>query len=172
MVKYVDVVQTIEAMIRARVFARGQRILSVREACRKLKVSQSAVFQAYGELERRGLIEARPQSGFYVRVDLRDLPPEPKVSTPARTATGVTIGEITQMLIATGQTPGVIALDSATPSGKLAPMGQLKRAISYTLRRYPEQCAAYEYPPGYLGLRKLIAERSLDIGCHFTSADL
>lgn len=47
---------------------------------RTAKVSVSTVVQAYVHLENIGLIEARPQSGFYVRTpELKRLPePRPK----------------------------------------------------------------------------------------------
>lgn len=44
----------------------GQRLPSVRQACAQAQVSPATVFQAYDLLESRGLIEARPRSGFYV----------------------------------------------------------------------------------------------------------
>ena len=55
---------------------------------RTAKVSVSTVVQAYVHLENIGLIEARPQSGFYVRApELRRLPePRPKPARSRRPA--------------------------------------------------------------------------------------
>ena len=44
----------------------GDRVQSVREASRSHGVSPSTVFEAYYLLEARGLIEARPRSGYFV----------------------------------------------------------------------------------------------------------
>lgn len=40
------------------------------------------MLQAYQLLESRGLIEARPQSGFYVRARRWTPPPEPEILHP------------------------------------------------------------------------------------------
>ncbi len=51
------------------------------------RVSFSTVVQAYLLLENRGLIEARPRSGFFVRAGLRMKPEEPPSSRPGRDVT-------------------------------------------------------------------------------------
>uniref|UniRef100_A0A8W7P9Q4 HTH gntR-type domain-containing protein n=2 Tax=cellular organisms TaxID=131567 RepID=A0A8W7P9Q4_ANOCL len=45
----------------------GERLPSVRKACTMHKVSPSTILLTYRTLEDRGFIEARPQSGFYVK---------------------------------------------------------------------------------------------------------
>ena len=45
----------------------GDRLPSVRSLSRQRGVSVSTVLQAYLQLENRGLVETRPQSGHYVR---------------------------------------------------------------------------------------------------------
>src|ERR1044071_4683600 len=64
----------------------GERIPSVRELSEREEVSIATVMQAYRVLESRGLIEARPQSGYYVRARLWPPPPEPGKSRPTRGA--------------------------------------------------------------------------------------
>ena len=44
----------------------GDRIPSIRDISRSMKVSISTALEAYRLLEVRGLVEARPQSGYYV----------------------------------------------------------------------------------------------------------
>jgi len=48
----------------------SERIPSVRSMSRSARVSVSTVVQAYTHLESLGLIEARPQSGYFVRARL------------------------------------------------------------------------------------------------------
>src|SRR5262245_40112437 len=45
----------------------GERVPSVRRCSEQQNVSIATVMQAYRLLESRGVIEARPQSGYYVR---------------------------------------------------------------------------------------------------------
>src|SRR6187200_2812933 len=81
---YERVAQFVETQIASGTLRTNDRIPSVRSMSRTAKVSVSTVVQAYVHLENIGLIEARPQSGFYVRTpELKRLPePRPK---PART---------------------------------------------------------------------------------------
>src|SRR5260221_10784597 len=61
----------------------GERVPSVRKCSEQQSVSIATVMQAYRLLEDRGMIEARPQSGYYVRPRRWSLPPEPEMSRPA-----------------------------------------------------------------------------------------
>lgn len=58
----------------------GDRIPSVRRLSRQQGVSVATVLQAYLQLENRGLIEARPQSGHYVRARRVSALPEPRAA--------------------------------------------------------------------------------------------
>src|SRR5258708_23243934 len=60
----------------------GDRVPSLRRLCRQQRVSLSTAMQAYLWLENRGYLEARPQSGFYVRAPFAELIPEPSGDTP------------------------------------------------------------------------------------------
>jgi len=66
----------LEEAMRVGALRPGDRLPSVRGLSEREQVSVSTVLQAYLQLEARGLIEARPQSGHYVRRQ-RALPPEP-----------------------------------------------------------------------------------------------
>ena len=50
-----------------RLLAPGARLPSVRECARRHAVSPSTVVGAYDLLQARGLVQARPQRGFFVR---------------------------------------------------------------------------------------------------------
>ena len=65
----------IEAGIAGGAFRPGERLPSIRRLHRELNLSVSTIYQAYMELEKSGLIEARPKSGYYVKpVGLSRLP--------------------------------------------------------------------------------------------------
>ena len=53
-------------LIRHGTYRTGDRIPSIRDISRSMKVSVSTALEAYRLLEVKGLIEARPQSGYYV----------------------------------------------------------------------------------------------------------
>lgn len=73
----------LSALIRSGTLGPGARVPSVRRMSRQRRVSIATVLQAYRLLENRGLIEVRPQSGYYVRVPLRPVA-EPAISKPPR----------------------------------------------------------------------------------------
>src|SRR6266403_4956040 len=60
----------------------GERVPSVRRCSEQQSVSIATVMQAYRLLESRGVIEARPQSGYYVRAQRWTPPPEPAMYMP------------------------------------------------------------------------------------------
>ena len=62
----------IAEMIRSGMLRPGDRLPSVRAASAARGLSRSTVFEAYYSLEARGLIEARPRSGYYVKMGLAD----------------------------------------------------------------------------------------------------
>jgi len=74
-------------------FARSERLLAQsqpspqddphRPASRQQQVGVPTALQAYATMETRGLIEARPKSGFHGRSRQLDLIPEPRMKIPA-----------------------------------------------------------------------------------------
>ena len=52
----------------------GDKVPSIRNLSKQMQVSINTVKEAYSLLEDRRLLEARPQSGYYVRARLPELP--------------------------------------------------------------------------------------------------
>ena len=77
------------ARIRDRLLAPGSRLPSVRQCATQHQLSPSTVVAAYDQLLAQGLIEARPQRGFFVR-DWTPKPALPSIDgSPAAIETGV-----------------------------------------------------------------------------------
>src|SRR5437762_12723279 len=74
---YMRVAHKLEGQIQQGAFRIGDQVPSVRQLSRQHRVSVSTVLQAYFWLENKGWIEARPKSGFYVKVPARNLNPVP-----------------------------------------------------------------------------------------------
>lgn len=64
---YLHIAENIERQIMENVLRIGDKLPSVRVLSKKQNVSMSTTLQAYYHLEGKGLIESRPQSGYYVR---------------------------------------------------------------------------------------------------------
>ena len=81
--RYENLARQITQLIRQGTYRTGERIPSVRQMSQQQGISISSVLHAYLTLEDQGLIEARPQSGYYVRASTEIKFPEPEISAPA-----------------------------------------------------------------------------------------
>ncbi|HVX67394.1 MAG TPA: PLP-dependent aminotransferase family protein [Bryobacteraceae bacterium] len=143
----------------------GERVPSVRRISEQEGVSVSTILQAYTLLETRGYLEARPQSGFYVRGRRESLPPEPRASAPSRQATRVWVSELVSVLQA-GLDPEVVPLGEACPSLELLPARRLNRMLGALARRGGTALNDHSFPPGNYELRRQVARRSIDWGAN------
>ena len=150
----------------------GERIPSVRKLSGQLRVSISTVQQAYVLLEDRGFVEVRPQSGFYVRLRSRNLPPEPKPSSPSPSATKVGVADLVAKVFEAARNPNVVPLATAIPSSDLLPTKQLNRQMAWVARHNGREAMNYDFPPGNEALRRQVARRSLDWGCSLSPDDI
>src|SRR5580698_3181394 len=142
--------------IREGIYGPGDRIPSVREAARRLSMSTSTVLEAYGQLLDRGLIESRPQSGFYVRAAERT-PETPAMSRPRVAPTAVSVGEIAMEVVHAASDPKLVAFGSALPDLDLPAPRAVRRMMPGVTRAHGMRALAYEVPPGLRELRVQIA---------------
>lgn len=75
---YVRIAETFTRQVATGVLRPGDRVPSLRKLSHEQGVSLSTALQAYVWLENRGYLEARPQSGFYIRTPYAKLIPEPQ----------------------------------------------------------------------------------------------
>jgi DNA-binding transcriptional MocR family regulator len=168
---YDRVVDEISRLVDQGTLRPGDRIPSIRKLSSKDGVSISTVLQAYLVLENKGIIEARPQSGYYVK-SRRDLPAEPKPTNPPSTATAVGVSQLVSQVFHAARDPRVTNLGAATPSPGLLPIKRLNRIVGALARRYDSSVISYDFPPGYEPLRRQIAKRSPEFGCSLTAEDI
>ncbi len=169
---YEQVTGRIAGMIEQGTFRPGDRLPSVRNLSRQLKVSISTVMRAYGLLEDRGLVTTRPQSGYYVCPRLCALPRDPEINPPALHPTSVDTGELSLMIYRDAGDPALVQLGAAIPDPCNLPVDRLNRMLSGEARRHRFQSLAYELPAGCLRLRKQIARRLMVSGCTISPDDI
>jgi DNA-binding transcriptional MocR family regulator len=156
---YERVARLVETQIASGTLRGNERIPSVRSMSRTAQVSISTVVQAYLHLENIGLIEARPQSGFYVRPPLRASlpPPRPKVSRSRRPVS--IAAETLDTCREAMARPDVLKLSGAFTSPTLYPNQRLNNLIREVLRDHPAHAGECFPPPGHEELRRQIAKR-------------
>src|SRR5262245_18202530 len=135
MFRYEEIADRVAGMIEKGTIRPGERIPSVRMLSSETGVSESTVLQAYMTLENRGLIEAKPQSGFYARLLSRELPPEPATTAPSLAAAPVNIAELVSSIVLASRNPDIVASGAACPSPELFPTAKLQRVMSAVFRR-------------------------------------
>src|SRR6266404_1167491 len=150
----------------------GERVPSVRKCSEQQSVSIATIMQAYRLLEDRGVIEARPQSGYYVRAQRWSPPPEPSMSKPAPRAVEVQVSDLVMQVVTAGRDPSLIRLGASLPSPELFPVRELHRALSSVGRRSPLTAHSYDAPPGNQALRVQVARRAMEAGCTLAPDDI
>ncbi len=171
---YEDVAGKIRSMIGDGTYRPGERIPSIRSLARQLHVSTNTVVQAYSQLENAGLVEARPQSGYYVRSanrtpGLRTLP-APALEDIA--PNDVILGDVPLRIMRTLADPSNMPLGRGTPNTDLLPVGKLTRMLAAESRRNGRQSVSYAPEQGLRRLRVQIARRMLHAGCSVSADDV
>ncbi|PLX82958.1 MAG: GntR family transcriptional regulator [Desulfuromonas sp.] len=169
---YVSVADRLARMIDQQTFLPGDRVPSIRNLSRQLKVSINTVKEAYALLEDRRLLEARPQSGYYVCNRLPDIPADPEIAPSDISPTGVSIGEMVEMIMRNSGEPGLVQFGCAIPNPDLLPIAKIGRMLANEARLRPVDHVSYTMPPGCKRLRTEIAKRLLDCGCTVKARDI
>lgn len=169
---YEKVAGDIALLIKQGTFRPGDRIPSVRELSRQRKVSITTIMEAYRLLEDQGMVEGRPQSGYYVLSSFLGKLLEPGISRPSKRPTTVSINELAMMVLSDTRNPNLVQLGAAIPNPDVLPVDKINRILSSTLRRHPVQSISYAGTPGIKALQVQIARRALTAGCTLTPDDI
>ena len=153
--------------IEQRLLGPGSRLPSVRDCARRHGVSPSTVVGAYDLLQARGLVQARPQRGFFVREPAappRALPPPGGAAS--RPAPVDATALIRSMFQAQGgrPSPGMGTLPEAWLDSAL-----LQRVLRRVCQQ-PQAWLRYGDPAGSERLRQALAQRLADLGVAATPA--
>jgi DNA-binding transcriptional MocR family regulator len=150
----------------------GDRIPSIRDISRSMKVSISTALEAYRLLEVKGLIEARPQSGYYVSPPMLKPASEPQLLKKELKPAEASIGEIARAVVKDAANPAYFNLGMATPNMDLLPARKLNRILSSVVRMKDAASVSYDFSNGYKPLRIQIAQRAIQAGCPLTPEEI
>ncbi len=161
---YDQVFDLVFGQIRAGSIQPGDRLPSLRRMSGQLKVSVATVMQGYMNLEREGLISARPQSGFFVNSYGLQSAKLPSPTSPRPVARDFQLSNLVHELLRLSRQPGMIPFGLANPAQELLPARSLNRALHRVANRNPEAAVDYMEPAGDGELRRQIAYRSSTMG--------
>jgi DNA-binding transcriptional MocR family regulator len=161
---YEQLADELGAHIADRVFAPGDRLPSIRHLAQQKRLSVSTVLQALRLMEDRGLIEARPQAGYYVRHRARLM----SVMTDAEHLKDPGYVGITSLLMRVlkeNEAPGMVHLGSAWPPDELLPIKRVQKTVAAVARREPALLARVScFETNEPAFVRQIMRRALDWG--------
>ena len=169
---YVRIAETLVQQVASGALRPGDRVPSLRTLSEQQHVSVTTAVQAYVWLENRGYLEARPQSGFYVRTPLARLIPEPQFEANPSKPAALINNAVLAGIIEPAADPANVPFGAGCMSPELFPNRRLNMILRDIVRQKPMHSANYAYPPGVERLRHQIARRALAAGCRLSPRDV
>ncbi len=161
--KYEEVSNSIQRMIEQGALKSGEKLQSVRSLSKKQNISLSTANKAYEELIIKGLIEARPKSGYYVRggINISDVSvPKEQVTIAEPRGTDQIVSFAFRKL----SREGIVRLSISGPDVSLLPQAKLNKSMAEALRKSETSCLGYEDAEGNVELRRQIVRHTFGEG--------
>ena len=159
---YQRIAAQIEAAIASGAMRAGARLPSVRQLAQQHAVSISTAQQVYRCLENRGVVEARPKSGYFVAARAPMLP-EPMLDLRMEAPSLVNMDQVLQEFLWIVNDPLAVPSFHAQPARSLLPEAKLQALMAGVNRRHPEYASRCQMD-GSAALRQQIARRAVSSG--------
>lgn len=155
--KYDQVSRYITELIEKGDLKPGDKAPSLRKLSKQLGVSIATITQSYVNLEDQGILNAKPQSGFFINALANKINDIPKSASTPRQARRVRFGDLFEEIFNNANNPRITSFGTASPSMEFMPVKSLTRATRSIVSRHPQKCMEYIFPPGDRKLREQIA---------------
>lgn len=130
--RYEQVAQKIEENIHILQLRPGDKVPSVRQVRRDLKVSLNTVFQAYSLLEAKGLIISRPRSGYIIN-SLGSSLKIPETKSRPMLPANVEITAMAVAMMKNAKENGIVNFSILAPVNEFIPITSLNKAVKASL---------------------------------------
>ncbi len=171
--RYMQLADNLENQIRSGTYRPGEKLPSIRHLHYHTGLSISTVYQAYIELEKRGLVDPRQKSGYFVKPLLADILPVPKVPGRQLGPNKITINNLAFALCESMGQPDVLQLGGALIARELLPGREMAGLLkTFPADRMAEIMAVYDHYQGYGPLRRHLAQRSDHLFDHASAEDI
>ena len=164
---YEKLVSDIEQLVAKGVLLPGERIPSVRQTSQQHKLSITTVLRAYVKLESMGVIESRPQSGYFVRARAGDARATDLCMQASQPSTVPAEVHVSRLVLSTLRSIGLhdaIPLGSPYPDPSLFPWERINQYAGAVARRNRAWNVTDDLPPGNPQLIREIARRYMENG--------
>ena len=169
---YLQFAEMLEQQIMDQTYKIGDKLPSVRKFSNEHGISVSTVLQSYYHLDAKGLIESRPQSGYYVRFNPSKFPPKVEKSNPLQTVKTKDVETIIGEVYDDFNMQGIVKFSLSVPAPEILPLAQLNKAMVQALRELPANGTSYEQVQGNADLRRQIARAAIHWGGHISPDEL
>ncbi|TQV86365.1 PLP-dependent aminotransferase family protein [Aliikangiella coralliicola] len=168
---YEQIADDLRDLINQGVYHPGDKLPSIRHLSVQRKVSIATVQRALEELEVRGLIEAKPKSGCYVRMPVQQnvsyrtplIPLVPKL---------IKIHEFASHIFHQCDADEVINLGTSYPASKYFPEKYIQQIASQVVKKQIDDVVEVHFSPGHPFLREILAKRLNEYGCRVKADEL
>jgi len=162
--RYVKLADEIESKILHGIYKAGERLPSIRKLHTQTGFSITTVYQAFVELEKRGRVEARLKSGYFVRSIPMRILPGPAMGRHRPVPKRVSLNTLAGAIVEAMGDPDILQLGGTLTAPELLPCKELSKCIkSIPGRKLNTLLTIYENPAGNIELRRQIARRTLDL---------
>ena len=160
---YQQVINMIREMEVCGTLSPGDKLPSLRNLSEKLSVSIPTVRQAYSELEKQDVIEARPKSGYFLKNAINQIK-APKRARLAKRPITVRRQSLIEEVFEAINKPDIVPLGIANPALVHSSDKALARIMRHVLRQAGSKVVAYGPIRGHEPLKKQIALSYLEYG--------
>ncbi|MFI5136602.1 MAG: PLP-dependent aminotransferase family protein [Sphingobacteriales bacterium] len=169
---YLQIAERLSAQIHQQLLKTGEKLPSVRALSHEQGISLSTAYKAYVQLEIKGLIEARPKSGYYVRYTPARSFDQHKPGQPEKDTKKLSLDEMIARVYRHFSGDTIVKLSRASPSLSLLPQAKLSKSMMEVIRLSPNSCINYEEIQGNSNLRKHIARQAFSWGGNILPDDV
>ncbi len=158
--RYARLADDLEARIRDGVYRSGEKMPSLRKLHGQTGLSITTVYQAYIELEKRGVVVPRQKSGYYVRPLMSRILPPPVAQKLRPVPTKVNMNTLAYSIVEDMSNPEFLQLGGSVVMPDLLPYKQLARCVrSESMDAMKRSLMRYENPYGNPELKRQVAKR-------------
>ena len=162
--RYEELAAKLTGLVDAGILKVGMKAPSLRAVSEQNRVSLSTAIQAYRVLEDRGILEAKPKSGFYIARSAAPAREGPSRSSPPARPSPVAVSTGVAEILEHAANPAYAPLGCAIPSAKILDAQALDRHLARCARTLGREYNIYTDPRGDMDLRQQISERGIRLG--------
>lgn len=153
---YQKIAASLAEQIKSGTLKTGDKMPSLRTLHQEYGVSMTTAVQSYLELEAKGMIVSRPQSGYYVSYKPSGLS-VPSISRPSGGMDPVSVETLIAKIYATLSNKDVTRFSLGVPENELLPIAKINKELIHAMRDLKGSGTEYEEIQGNRKLRRDIA---------------